>query len=127
MRKLLKRMFNPDSPNPIPDSQSTITYLLNNNALDIVGINDEDDTLLYAFTPKIQDLMPELYREHLQSVHQKILAFWEKGLVELDLFSADPHVYISEAGYQADQMSQLNSEDRFFLKELKRLIENQVA
>ena len=55
-------IFNPDGKNMIPEEQDAIDYLLLNGGLEVVGLDSDNGEFLYAFTPKIKDLMPELYK-----------------------------------------------------------------
>ena len=65
MKKLFKRIFNPDGKNMSSDENEMIEKLILDGALEVAGVDSEDGSLLYSFTPKIQQVMPELYNDHL--------------------------------------------------------------
>jgi hypothetical protein len=125
LKKLFKRIFNPDGRDQVADPDSTITFLLNSQALEIVGINDETGQLLYEFTPLIREVMPELYENHCQYVYQRALELWEKGLVDIDFLADEPRVSINEAGYLSLELRSSTADDRHFLRELDRILASQ--
>jgi hypothetical protein len=124
LKNLFKRMFNPEGRDQVADPDSTIAFLLNSQALEIVGINDETGQLLYEFTPLIREVMPELYEDHCQYVYERTLELWEKGLVDMDFLADEPRVSMNEAGYLALEQRSSTADDLHFLRELDRIIAN---
>ena len=84
MKKLLKRIFNPDGKSMTSDENEMIEKLILNGALEVAGVDSEDGSLLYSFTSKIEQVMPELYHDHLNRVNAEILSLWERGYVDLE-------------------------------------------
>ncbi len=68
MKKLFKRIFNPDGKSMTSDENEMIEKLILEGGLEVAGIDSEDGSLLYSFTPKIKQLMPELYDDHMNAV-----------------------------------------------------------
>jgi hypothetical protein len=122
MKKLFKRIFNPDGKNMIPEDQSAIDYLILNKALEVVGVDSKTGELLYSFTLKIKELMPELYREHLNHVNNEIMTMWEKGFVNVDLMSDEPIVTLAEKAFNQEEISKLSPDHQWALDEMKRLM-----
>ena len=58
MKKIFKMIFNPDGKNMIPEEQDSIDYLILNGGIEVVGLDSDNGEFLYAFTPKIKELMP---------------------------------------------------------------------
>ncbi len=122
MKKLLKRIFNPDGKNMIPEDQDAIDYLILNKALEVAGVDSKTGELLYAFTPKIKEIMPALYHEHMNHVNSEIMTMWEKGFVDVDFFAKEPIVTLTEKAFNQEEISKLSSEHRWALEEMKRLM-----
>lgn len=122
MKKLLKRIFNPDGKNMIPEDQDAVNYLILNKGLEVAGVDSATGELLYSFTPKIKDLMPELYRAHMNHVNTEIMAMWEKGFVDIDFLSDDPKVTLTQKAFDQQEMSKLSQDNRWALEEIKRLL-----
>jgi hypothetical protein len=102
-------MFNPDGKNMIPDEQEIMDYLILNGGLEVVGIDSENQSFLYSFTPKIKELMPDLYEEHIRTVNSDILALWEKGYVNIDFMSDDPVITITKKSLNDEELSKLSN------------------
>jgi len=77
---------------------------------------------MYVFTPKIKELMPELYREHMNSVNSEIMNLWEKGYLDLDLFAVDPVVSLTNKALNPADISKLSYDERTALNEIRRVL-----
>jgi hypothetical protein len=115
-------IFNPDGKNMIPEEQDSIDYLILNGGIEVAGIDSEVGEFLYSFTPKIKDLMPVLYEEHIRDVNSHILNLWEKGFLSINFMEDDPIVNISEKGLDPEEISKLPEENQWHLNEIKRLL-----
>jgi hypothetical protein len=118
-------IFNPDGKNMIPEEQDSIDYLILNGGLELMGIDSSNGEFLYSFTPKIKEIMPELYEQHIQDTNNKILKLWEKGFLDIDLMENDPVVSITPKALDEKEISTLSDEDQWDLKEIKRLLKKQ--
>jgi hypothetical protein len=122
MKKLFKRIFNPDGKNMIPEDQDAVDYLILNKALEVAGVDSSTGELLYSFTPKIKELMPELYKEHINHVNSEIMHMWEMGFVDINFFEENPVVHITTKAFDDKEVAKLSSEHRWALEEMKRLM-----
>ena len=122
MKKIFKMIFNPDGKNMIPEEQDSIDYLILNGGIEVAGIDPEIGEFLYSFTPKIKDLMPALYEEHIRDVNSHILNLWEKGFLSINFMEDDPIVNISEKGLDPEEIAKLPEENQWHLNEIKRLL-----
>jgi hypothetical protein len=122
MKKIFKMIFNPDGKNMIPEEQDSIDYLILNGGIEVAGIDCQVGEFLYSFTPKIKDLMPELYEEHIRDVNSHILNLWEKGFLSINFMEDDPIVNISEKGLNPEEIAKLPEENQWHLNEIKRLL-----
>lgn len=122
MKKIFKKMFNPDGKNMIPKDQDIIAFLVLNGGLEVAGVDSETGELLYCFTEKIKDIMPELYKDHLQNVNSELMRLWEKGYVNIDILSdTDPVITLTPLAFDQDALKKLSKQDRWSIEEIKRL------
>jgi hypothetical protein len=122
MKKIFKMIFNPDGKNMIPEEQDAIDYLLLNGGLEVVGLDSDNGEFLYAFTPKIKELMPELYEEHIGDVNKNVLKLWEMGYLEIDFMQQDPVITLGVKAFDLGEVSKLSKDDQWHLNEIKRLL-----
>lgn len=125
MRKLFKMMFDPENKNRIPDEQTAIDYLMLNGGLQVAGIDEKTGEFLYTFTPKIKELMPELYHEHMNHVNNEMMGLWEKGFINIDLMSDNPIVTLTQKALDPQEVAKLSKEDQWSIEEIKRLLKSQ--
>ena len=100
-----------------------IKNLILEGALEVAGVDSETNELLYSITPKMQEVMPDMYEDHLTQVNKDLLNLWEKGYVNIDFFLADPIVTISEKGVDKAEISKLTKPEIWALEEVKRLLQ----
>jgi len=122
MKKIFKMIFNPDGKNMIPEEQDAIDYLILNGGLEVVGLDSDSKEFLYAFTPKIKELMPELYEEHISDVNKNVLKLWEMGYLEIDFMQEDPVITMGAKAFDLKEVSKLSKDDQWHLNEIKRLL-----
>ena len=112
-------MFDEEAISQIVDN------LILEGGIEFAGVDAETGEMLYTLTPKIKEIMPELYEEHVNFINNDLMALWEKGFVDIDLFSEDPLIYISNKSYDKNEVMKLSKEERWSLQELKRTIDSQ--
>jgi hypothetical protein len=103
------------------DENEMIEKLILDGALEVAGVDSEDGSLLYSFTSKIEQVMPELYHDHLNRVNAEILSLWERGYVDIDFLAEEPIVTITNKSFDPVEMSKLRKQDVWAIEELKRL------
>ena len=109
-------MFDYDSISKIIDQ------LILDGGLEVAGVDPETGEMLYAFTPKVKDLMPELYNDHLNFVNDELMVLWEKGYVNIDFLIDDPLISLTPKSNDPEQTLKLSKQERWSLQELKRAI-----
>lgn len=122
IKKILKRMFNPEDKNMIPKDQEIMDYLILNGGLEIVGVDSSNGSFLYSFTPKIKELMPDLYTEHINTINQEMLSLWEKGYINIDFLADDPVITLSKKSLIDSEVAKLSKDEQWSVMELKRLM-----
>ena len=104
------------------EDDELIETLILNGGIEAVAVDEENGELLYSFTPKIQKLMPDLYKEHINEVNSNMMALWEKGFINVDFFAKDPVITLTEKGINKENIDELSREDRWNLLEIIRLL-----
>jgi hypothetical protein len=104
------------------EEEKIIEKLILDGGLETVGVDQETGELLYSFTPKIKNLMPELYNEHMTDVNSCVMKLWEKGFLEIDFFASEPIITLSEKAFDRDAVEGLSKKDRWNLFEIIRLL-----
>lgn len=112
-------MFDDEAISKIVDN------LILEGGIEFSGIDAETGEMLYMITPKIKELMPELYEEHINFINDELMILWEKGFIDIDFFSDDPLIYISNKSYDQNEVMKLSREERWSLQELRKTIESQ--
>ena len=102
-----------------------IDHLILEGGLEVAGIDPESGEMLYAFTPKVKEIMPELYNDHLNFVNDELMVLWEKGYVDIDFLKDDPLIYISDKSYDPEEVKKLSKQEKWSLQELKRVVKSQ--
>jgi hypothetical protein len=105
--------------NPI---DSTIEALIITGAIEVVGIDPATEQPLYKFNQSIQEIMPELYKEHINEVNRDIMRLWEKGFLEIDFMSEDPVVTLTDKAFIDEEIEKISRELQISLLEIKRLL-----
>lgn len=100
----------------------TIEALILSGAIEIAGIDSKTGQALYQFNPIIKDIMPDLYREHLNEVNRDIMGLWEKGFLNVDFLDEDPLVKLTNKAFDDTEVQNLSMEQQISLLEIKRLL-----
>ena len=103
-----------------------INKLILNGGLEVSAMDQDTGEILYSFTPKIKELMPDLYQEHIQTVNQEVMNLWEKGFLEMDLFQSDPIITITEKALNKKYVDTLSKQEQWSLLEIIRLLKRKV-
>jgi len=99
-----------------------IDKLILEGAMEIAGIDSNSGEFLYVFTPKLKEVMPELYHEHVNHVNGELMRLWEKGFLNIDFMSESPIVTLSEKALDPSELAKLSKEDLWSVQEIKRLL-----
>lgn len=101
---------------------SIINKLVLSGAMQFAGVDTNTGEMLYQFTPKLKEVMPELYNEHLNHVNKEIMGLWEKGFLNVDFMSENPIVTLTAKALIEKELEGLSKEDRWAIDEIKRIL-----
>jgi len=108
------------------EEDKIIDDLILNGGLEVAALDEDTGEMLYSFTPKIQELMPDLYDEHIRGVNSEVMNLWEKGFLNLDLFEKDPIITITAKALDKEEIQGLSKQERWSLFEIIRLLQRKV-
>lgn len=100
----------------------TIEALILSGAIEIAALDEHTGQPLYAFSPKIKEIMPELYQEHINEVNRDIMMLWELGFLDIDLLAEDPVVTLTSKAFTDQEIEKISRELQISLLEIKRLL-----
>jgi uncharacterized protein YjgD (DUF1641 family) len=103
-----------------------INKLILDGGLEVAAVDNDSGELLYSFTPKIKEIMPELYKEHMQDVNSQVMNLWQKGFINLDLFTSDPVITLTLKALNKEEVKTLSKQERWSLFEIVRLLQRKV-
>jgi hypothetical protein len=102
-----------------PDSlKEEIDNLIQQGALEVVGIDEDTGEFLYSFTEKLIDINPEMHRLMLQSFHDSMMRLWEKGFLYMDVTKQNPLVTATEKVFDQNAINSLSKEDQMALSDI---------
>lgn len=101
-----------------------IDHLILEGGIEVAGVDPESGEMLYAFTPKVKEIMPELYHDHLNFVNDELMVLWEKGYVDINFLMDDPLISLTAKSYDPDELQKLSKQEKWSLQELKRVVKN---
>lgn len=102
------------------NEDSIIDDLILQGALEVAGIDSNTGEFLYSVTPKLKDIMPDLYKEHLDSVNRDIMALWERGFIDMDFYEDNPIINITPKASDDEEVKRLPKNLISAINEIKR-------
>ena len=104
--------------------QPSMEELILNGVVEVAGIDAKSGEFLYNFTPKLRELMPELWNERLDFIYKEIMYFWENGFIDAeDIDGLNPVVLLTELAEDEAAISELPEDKQESLREIKRMFE----
>jgi hypothetical protein len=104
--------------------EPSMEELILNGVVEVAGIDADTGEFLYNFTPKLRELMPDLWNERLDFIHNEVMYFWEKGFIDAQgMDDINPTVLLTDLAHDEDAISELPPEKQESLREIKRLFE----
>jgi hypothetical protein len=101
-----------------------LDYLMQEGALEIVGIDSETGNFLYSFTEKLAELDPIMHRMMMDSYYESITNLWQLGFLSMDITTDNPLVSATEKVFDREAVEKLSPVDRQALSDiLKKMSE----
>lgn len=105
--------------------EPTIEELILAGAIEVAGIDPETGEFLYNFTVKSAEIMPEIFHQHMEMLHDEITFFIEEGFLEVEDndTSSGATLFLTPLAFDPSVISDLPAERQESLKEIKRMFE----
>jgi|LakMenEpi03Aug12_release.lakeMendotaPanAssembly.Ray.scaffolds.fasta_scaffold00121_123 hypothetical protein len=104
------------------EHEEMMDQLILSGALEPAGIDMETGELLYNFTPKLKEVSPMLYQEHVAHVNGELMRLWENGFLNINMTENNPIVRLTSKAFDEVEISKLSKEDRWGIEEIKRIL-----
>lgn len=105
---------------PDEAAELALVNLIDKGAIAFEGM-DENGEPIYRFTEKLQEVAPDLYKMHMSMLNSEVMALWEKGFIDMDLFEENPVVKLTAKAFNKNEVENLNETLYDFLKQIKRI------
>lgn len=105
--------------------EEIMEQLILSGALEPAGIDSETGEFLYNFTPKLKNVSPLLYEEHVAHVNGELMRLWENGFLDINLTEENPIVKLTTKAFDDVEISKLSKEDKWGIQEIKRILKSQ--
>ena len=92
--------------------------------IEVAGMDPETGEFLYSFTPKIQELAPEMYKVSTEHFEHMTMTLWQKGFLEIDLLSENPMVRLEHKALDQDAWAELSTEEKSALQVIMTAMRN---
>ena len=99
-----------------------IETLILSGAIEVAALDEKTGQPLYSFSPKIKEIMPDLYNEHLNEINRDIMGLWEKGFLDVNFLDEDPLVKLTDRAFDDNEIEKISREEQISLIEIKRLL-----
>lgn len=112
--------MSPDEYTPEEEERvkAFIDLMVEIGALEIVGYDNKSDSFTYSITPKMKELIPEFFEEHMKFVNQIAFDLWNQGYVEIMFEESGPLVMLKEDIDYPSILDSLKEEERMFLENM---------
>lgn len=74
------------------------------------GIDIKSGEVLYSFTDLAKKEMPGVQEQFEEEFHKNIMFFWEKGMLDMNVFEANPTIRLSPMAFDPEVTAKLNTE-----------------
>lgn len=99
---------------------NSIEHLILEGAAEVAGMDMETQEVTYRFTPKLQEVNPELHNAITEHVHSGIMLLWEKGFLNIDMTSDEPMVTLTDKAFHESDVQELSSIEKNVLNNVIR-------
>lgn len=94
--------------------------LMEQGALEIVGVDGETGEFLYSFTEKLIEVNPNIHGLMVNAFHDSIMRLWQNGFFSMDITEANPLVRATEKVFDQAEVAKLSREDQIALSDILR-------
>lgn len=102
--------------------EPTIEDLILGGIIEVAALSESGE-MLYSFTQKAKEELPELYQMHTSMINMEIMYFWEHGFIDIfDWESPNPMIKLTEKALIKEEVDKLSQDKKDMLAEIKRIL-----
>lgn len=104
------------------NNDDILGHLILSGAAEFAAIDSETGEMLYSFTPKLKEVMPELYEEHLKDINENIIRLWKMDFISIDFSGDSLKIGLTDKAFDEQALSELSKDDSWSIKEIMRAL-----
>jgi hypothetical protein len=90
------------------NSNYSLEELILMGVVEASGIDAETGDMLYAFSESMLNEYPEINKRWQEAFHKELMFYWENGLIDMNVTSANPTIRITPKGVSEEGLSCLS-------------------
>lgn len=97
-------------------SEDMLDQLILDGLVEVSALDAETGEMLYAFTDKAREKMPEMQRQAEKVFDEMIMFFWENGFISMNVDAPNPVIGVLPKALDEEEVSKLSVDHRIALK-----------
>ena len=97
-------------------SDEIINEMILDGLVEPAAMDMETGEMLYSFTDKARQEMPDLWNHAQEVFNEMIMFFWEQGFVNINMSDADPTVSVAPKALNDAEVAKLSREHQQALR-----------
>lgn len=97
-------------------SDEIINEMILDGIIEPSAMDMETGEMLYSFTDKAREVMPEMWHHAQQVFNDTIMFFWEQGFLNINMSDEDPVVSVTPKALDQAEVAKLSREHQQALR-----------
>lgn len=93
-------------------SEDMLDQLILEGLVEVAAIDSGTGEMLYSFTEKAREELPEVQRQAEELFNSMIMFFWEHGFLSMNIDEANPVIRVTPKALDDDEVEKLSAEHR---------------
>ncbi len=98
------------------NSEDMLEQLILDGMVEVSALDSETGEMLYAFTDKAREQMPEMQRQAEKVFDELIMFFWENGFLSMNIDAPNPVIGVLPKALDEEEVSKLSVDQRVALR-----------
>jgi hypothetical protein len=98
------------------NSDDMLEQLILDGMVEVSALDSETGEMLYAFTDKAREQMPEMQRQAEKVFDELIMFFWENGFLSMNVDAPNPVIRVLPKALDEEEVSKLSVDQRVALR-----------
>lgn len=91
-------------------SDELIEKMILEGVVEVAGINSKNGEFMYAFTDKLREFYPDLYKRSIQFFNSYVMDLWTLGFLKMDPTETNPKVSLTLKAFDEESLATLDDE-----------------